>query len=300
MMYVVQDTIVVHTADWTGNPNFDLQTPELEAQMLQLEAMVARQAQSGSTSTLAKKQRRTTLERLGTNLSKNLQALAANVGDPDLAGKVHWMPSDFLLASDELLVGIASQLEEIATDVIASPPPPGPLNPGYNISTDKVDKLTLARKAFIAYIKKPKSQISEHHSNTQALALKLTEIEAILKILDKGAGTIGETNASFERIWFNARALTDPGSVARALDVNVGTNDNLPISHARVIILRSDGPGSSGETHITGESGHVQWDRLPSGTYNLQVIKDGFRPHVETCYITVGDTTVINVTLISL
>jgi hypothetical protein len=219
-------------------------------------------------------------------------AYAASKGDNTLKEKVNYSISDLKKLSDDMIIDVAVNLDEIINKVLDAE------LAGFGVDSDTLKDMMDAKDLFANAKNKPREAIVERSTQTEALVPLFKEGDDLIHdVMDPVALTLKKDHADWYIEYHNSGKIINTGTRHTTTEGDVlvqGTQ--APIYNALVTLTSIDNPEVKIHTHVNGH-----WKVIPikHGVWSLQVTHADYdEMHIAAFEIKQGENVIKNITMV--
>lgn len=213
--------------------------------------------------TVGKSEAKKELCKFASQIASPIFAYAETTGNSQLKNEVNFSYSKLVQTKDDGLVPRVRNIHALGVENLAS-------LTGYGITSQMLDQFLGKIEAYSLKVPNPKNAAAVKKTIRENIKVMMKDTNAILKNqMDKSIVILKATNPDFVSTYLANRVIIDPPKGQTQLKGKiVNIMDKMPIEGATVAIDTF--------TAVTDVNGKFQIGNMRLGTYNLEVLADGF------------------------
>jgi hypothetical protein len=290
MYLAVRDFLIPNEALTKDLPNFQSNFAVLKESITSLQSFAEQQKFDKSGLAKLKKELREKLITLSVDNSRKLTALAKFTNNTLLISEVKFTMSGFSKMTDVAIKDYAQIVYDKAQSNIEA-------LPSYGITPDTQKILLDTINSYNESIAKPRIGITERSQATKQLVMLFDTVETIIANMDLAVEIIRLGQPNFYNGYKTVRKIVETSSGNLTLKaIATDKRNGAPLKGVKFTFKpASENMGSiNGNGEIvkkTAEKGRFNIKNLRSGTYQVVIVKNGYKDKLETVTIADGEMT---------
>jgi hypothetical protein len=298
MELAVRDFFIKNATITSTLPDFSTLFPLFTANISQIQIIREQQEANKTGISDNKDMLRSDLIAKAYDVSKKTEVYARLNNNAILAKEVHYSESDLFRAPDAKLKDKAMLIYDRANSNINA-------LDSYGISSATLTALKVAIDAFNTAIPSTRIGKTESKSATTQLAKIFAANDELLKKFDLLVEIVRLTQPVFYNAYKDNRKVIDTGAGMLALIAHiydVATGLTIKGAKATFIPLNETANASMFKTtkqlvKVSGDKGIFKIKNLPDGTYEVHIVKTGYKPLTIITSVASGDRTMLEIKL---